>query len=209
MVSTEYWNQAGTTKTFGNPLELTWLAGVSRQASIVDYGCGYGRLAGELLAAGYTDIEGFDVSAPLIERAGQEHPAARFTVLEDPPRLPREDASVDVLLLFAVLTCVPDSDAQRGIIAEIRRVLKPGGLFYLSDYCLQEDERNRTRYRAQEARFGLYGMFETSDGAICRHHERAWLRELLTGFEVARERDVPVVTMNNNPAIATQFLARR
>jgi len=120
----------------------------------------------------------------------------------------RADASVDALLLFAVLTCVPDSDAQRGIVAEIRRVLKPGGLLYLSDYCLQDDERNVTRYRDQAERFGVHGVFETNDGAVCRHHQRAWLRELLSGFEVLRERDVAVVTMNGNPAVATQFLAR-
>jgi len=208
-VSTEYWNEAGPTKTFGNPLELSWLESLSPEAAVIDYGCGYGRLVGELRAASFTDVEGFDVSPPLIERARREHPGARFAVLDDPPHLERDDASVDAVLLFAVLTCVPDSDTQRGIIDELRRVLKPGGLLYLSDYCLQDDERNVTRYREQEARFGVHGVFETSDGAVCRHHERAYLRGLLAGFEVSRERNVPVRTMNGNPAVATQFLARR
>ncbi|NUP48675.1 MAG: class I SAM-dependent methyltransferase [Catenulispora sp.] len=208
-VSTDYWDRTGTTKTFGHPLELNWLEAAGPDAAVIDYGCGYGRLAGELLAAGFTDVEGFDVSAPLIERARREQPAARFAVLADPPRMAREDASADVVLLFAVLTCVPDGDAQRGILAEIRRVLKPGGLLYLSDYCLQDDERNVTRYREHAARFGVHGVFETGDGAVCRHHERQWLRGLLTGFDVQRERDVRVSTMNGNPAVATQYLARR
>jgi SAM-dependent methyltransferase len=209
MVSISYWSDAGTTKTFGHPLNLGWLEAAGPGATVLDYGCGYGRLAGELLAAGYTDIEGFDVSAPQIERARREQPGARFSVLSDPPRLERADASVDVLLLFAVLTCVPDGDAQHGILDEIRRVLKPGGLLYLSDYCLQDDERNVARYREHAARFGVHGVFETGDGAVCRHHEREWLRGLLSGFEVQRELDVPVSTMDGNPAIATQYLARR
>lgn len=208
-VSTDYWEHAGTTKMFGHPLDPGWLAAAGPGAAVVDYGCGYGRLAGELLAAGFTDVEGFDVSAPLIERARREQPGARFAVLGDPPRMERDDASADVVLLFAVLTCVPDDEAQRGILDEIRRVLKPGGLLYLSDYCLQDDERNVTRYREHAARFGVYGVFETGDGAICRHHERRWLRDLLTGLEVRRERDVRVSTMNGNPAVATQYLARR
>ncbi|MFD0636942.1 class I SAM-dependent methyltransferase [Catenulispora yoronensis] len=205
---TDYWNKAGTAKTFGHPLDLAWLGSLGPDAAVVDYGCGYGRLAGALLAAGYPDIEGFDVSAPLIERARREQPGARFAVLDDPPRLARADASVDALLLFAVLTCAPDSDAQRGIVGEIRRVVKPGGLLYLSDYCLQSDARNVTRYGEHEARFGRYGVFETGDGAVCRHHEREWLHDLLSGFEVVRERDVPVETMNGNPAVATQLLGR-
>jgi SAM-dependent methyltransferase len=207
-MASEYWNETGVAKTFGNPLELSWLDTLGPDSAIVDYGCGYGRLVGELSAAGYADVEGFDISAPLIDRARREHPGARFSVLTDPPRIGRADASVDAGLMFAVLTCVPDGDTQRGIVAEVRRVLKPGGLFYLSDYCLQSDERNRTRYREHEPRFGVFGVFETSDGAVCRHHERDWLRGLLSGFEVLRERDVPVTTMNGNPAVATQFLAR-
>ncbi|GAA1955666.1 class I SAM-dependent methyltransferase [Catenulispora subtropica] len=208
-MSTEYWNESGPSKTFGNPLELSWLEPLGSEAAVLDYGCGYGRLVGELRAAGFADVEGVDISAALIERARREHPGARFTVLAEPPRLDRDDASVDAVLLFAVLTCIPDDEAQRGVLDEIRRVLKPGGLLYLSDYCLQDDERNVARYREHETRFGVHGVFETSDGAVCRHHEREWLRGLLSGFEVLRERDVPVTTMNGNPAVATQFLARR
>lgn len=207
-MATEYWNEAGAAKTFGHPLDLPWLDALGRDSAIVDYGCGYGRLVGELAAAGFRDVAGFDISAALIERARREHPEAGFSVLTDPPRLDRGDSSVDAVLMFAVLTCVPDSDTQRGIVAEVRRVLKPGGLFYLSDYCLQPDERNLARYRAQESRFGVHGVFETSDGAVCRHHDRAWFPALLAGFEVLRERDVAVTTMNGNPAVATQFLAQ-
>jgi SAM-dependent methyltransferase len=38
------------------------------------------------------------------------------------------DACFDVVLLFAVLTCVPGDEAQHRLIAELHRVLRPGGL---------------------------------------------------------------------------------
>ena len=204
-----YWNEAGVTKTFGHPLELEWLDGLTRDAWIVDYGCGYGRLVGELQAAGFAHTEGVDVSAGLIARARDEHPDAAFSVLENPPILEWPDATVEAVLLFAVLTCIPDDAEQHRTIAELRRVLRPGGLLYISDYCLQNDQRNLDRYREQAGRWGEYGVFQTSDGAVCRHHEREHLPGLLGGFKVERSRDIPVSTMNGHPATATQLLARK
>ncbi|MGY0459856.1 class I SAM-dependent methyltransferase [Kitasatospora sp. cg17-2] len=204
-----YWNSTGTTKTFGHPLDPVWAARTDPAAALLDYGCGYGRLAGDLLGLGFRDIEGVDVAPGLIARARAEQPAARFTVLTDPPRLDRPDGSYDAAFLFAVLTCVPDDDAQRALVAELHRVLRPGGLLHLSDYLLQPDERNQERYRRDEDRFGRFGVFETGDGAVCRHHTRDWLDGLFAGFDPVDARELPVRTMNGRPATATQLLLAR
>ncbi|WP_043468349.1 bifunctional 2-polyprenyl-6-hydroxyphenol methylase/3-demethylubiquinol 3-O-methyltransferase UbiG [Kitasatospora sp. MBT66] len=204
-----YWNSIGTTKTFGHPLDPGWAARLDPDAALLDYGCGYGRLAGDLLGLGFRDIEGVDVSPELIARARAEQPAARFTVLTDPPRLDRPDGGYDAAFLFAVLTCVPDDDAQRDLVAELYRVLRPGGLLHISDYLLQPDERNQERYQRFEARYGRFGVFETGDGAVCRHHTRDWLDGLFTGFDPVDARELPVHTMNGRPATATQLLLAR
>lgn len=133
----------------------------------------------------------------------------RFSVLDDPPSLPHADTSVDAILLFAVLTCIPGDAGQRRLVAELHRVLRRGGLIYLSDMCLQPDERNRARYRAFAARYGTYGVFETGDGAACRHHAPEWLHELLAGFDRVAERDVAASTMNGHPATVSQILVRK
>lgn len=204
---TEYWNSTGADKSFTHPIELSWISELGRRARILDYGCGYGRLVGELHQHGFEDIEGVDLSPALISRARQHLPGLRFSAIDSPPTLPLPDAGFDVILLFAVLTCIPSDTGQRELIAELHRLLRPGGLLYLSDMCLQSDERNRARYEAFAAKYGVYGVFETGDGAVCRHHSPDWLRNLLAGFDQIADRQVPVTTMNGNPAQITQLLA--
>ena len=51
----------------------------------------------------------------------------RTRLLADPSRIPLADASVDAVLLDALLEHVPDPDA---VTREALRVLKPGGVFY-------------------------------------------------------------------------------
>ncbi|MGC0318621.1 class I SAM-dependent methyltransferase [Kitasatospora acidiphila] len=205
----EYWDTTGAVKTFTHPVAAEWLTGLDDDARVLDYGCGYGRLAGRLQELGFRRIEGVDLSPALVARAGATYPGARFSVLTDPPRLDLPGGGTDLALLFAVLTCIPTDEGQRGVVDELRRVLRPGGLLYLSDYCLQPDERNQARYDRFSAEYGSYGVFETGDGAVCRHHAPEWLRELLAGFEVVRTREIDVATMNGHPARITQWLLSR
>jgi SAM-dependent methyltransferase len=202
----EYWNSAGTRKTFGHPVELAWLDNLDHRARILDYGCAYGRLVGLLVERGFEGVEGVDVAERLIARARAQQPAGRFAVLQDPPRLPYGQDTFDVVLLFAVLTCVPTDAGQRELVAELHRVLGRGGLLYVSDLCLQDDQRNRSRYQRFAATYGTYGVFETDDGAVCRHHTMDWLRRLFADLDVVRTRDVAVETMNGRPIRATQLL---
>lgn len=125
-----------------------------------------------------------------------QQPGARFTVFDAPPRLDRPDSSVDLVLLFAVLTCLPSDAGQRKLVAELRRVLRPGGFLYLSDLRLQADPRNRSRYQQFAATYGSYGVSETDDGAVCRHHAADWLDDLFVDFDRVATREVSVATMN-------------
>ncbi|WP_433443368.1 hypothetical protein [Nonomuraea sp. CA-141351] len=60
-------------------------------------------------------------STALISRGRQLRPDLRFDALDSPPTLAHETANFDVVL-FAVLTCVPDDDAQRALIADLARI---------------------------------------------------------------------------------------
>lgn len=204
-----YWDAVATSKTFTHPLHLPWLDGVDPHAAILDYGCGYGRTVAALEERGFDNLAGVDTSPAMIDRARSLHPGTRFAVLDTPPALADADASVDLVLLFAVLTCIPGDDAQRALIAELTRVLKPGGLLYVSDLLLQDDDRNLDRYRSFADRYGTYGVFETSDGAVCRHHPDDWFTSLLTAFELTDSRRITVGTMNGHQSAGIQILARK
>lgn len=146
----------------------------------------------------------------LIERGRQLRPDLCFAVLESPPVLTHASGSFDAVLLFAVLTCVPDGSAQRALVDELNRVLAPGGLLYVSDMLLQDGERNRSRYAACTQQFGTpYGVFATDDGAVCRHHDIAELHALLSDFDLVDERRIEVATMNGHRSQAVQLLARK
>ena len=200
-----YWNSAGTQKTFGHPLNLQrvgrWLSPDSR---ILDFGCGYGRCLGELFNSGYRNLIGFDFSPAMVATARTRFPEITFQETQ-PSIIPLPDTSVDGALLFSVLTCVPTDDGQRAILRELQRVLRPGGLLYISDLWLQSDERNLARYARDEAKYGIYGVFDLPEGVTVRHHDPKWIDTLTRDFTMAALDQIEVVTMNGNPAKAFQW----
>jgi len=205
-----YWNRIGPSKPFAHPVNIEqfsrWVEPASR---VLDYGCGYGRALGILDSHGYNNLIGVDPAPAMIASACQRFPAIAFEVLDDFRNVDLPEASVDAVLLFAVLTSVPTDDGQRAILAEITRVLRPGGILYISDMWLQTDARNIERYIEGEKKYGTYGVFDLSEGVTVRHHQRPWIEELTKGYELLAHDEIQVMTMNDHPANAFQWFGRR
>jgi 2-polyprenyl-6-hydroxyphenyl methylase/3-demethylubiquinone-9 3-methyltransferase len=108
--------------------------------AVLDLGCGGGFMAEALARAG-ADVIGVDPSAPAIE-AAEAHARAQALGIDyrvgSGERIPLSDASVDCVVCVDVLEHVDSVDA---VLDEIRRVLKPGGLFLF-------DTINRTPFAA-------------------------------------------------------------
>ena len=206
----DYWNRIGPTKPFAHPVNLEqlgrWIASTSR---ILDYGCGYGRALDILRSNGYGNLIGVDPAPAMIAAARRNFPAISFEVLNDFRKVDLADASVDAVLLFAVLTSVPTDGGQRAILAEITRVLRPGGILYISDMWLQTDERNVQRYVEGEKKYGIYGVFDLSEGVTVRHHTSQWVEELTKGYELVAMDEIQVLTMNGHPSNAFQWFGRK
>lgn len=131
---------------------------------IVDVGCGPGFLACELAAevgpSGH--VTAVDASPDMLsvarDRAGDLDLTGRITFLEgDAVALPLDNAGMDAAVATQVLEYVP---AIETALAELRRVLRPGGRLAIVDTdwrsCVwQADDRERTErvLRAWEARF--------------------------------------------------------
>jgi SAM-dependent methyltransferase len=203
-----FWNDA-THKKFGHPIHEQWLARyIAKDADILDYGCGYGRVLHLLRERGYSHLTGVDFAPRMIEVASGRLRDVKFQTLGNLP-LPFPDASFDAVFLIAVLTCIPATNEQRELAMELCRVLRSAGTIYISDMPLQDDDLHRNRYEDGKVRFGVHGVFRTTDGAIVRHHTLDHLRHLFPSLEAVESRTTHVRTMSGTSVQAAQLLMRR
>jgi len=206
----DYWNTIGPGKPFAHPIDVERIRHwVPLDARVLDYGCGYGRGLQTLHAQGYRSLLGVDPAAGMIAAARERCPELAFEHLEHPPHLPRPDGFFDAALLTAVLTCAPDDDAQRGIVAELMRLLRSGGVLHIADFWLQTDARNVERYQSSRPHGAPYGTFTLPEGVTVRHHSEDWIAELTSGFLPLSLDDQLVHTMNGHVARGFHWYGRK
>jgi ubiquinone/menaquinone biosynthesis C-methylase UbiE len=129
---------------FGDRVHLAALAALADGDSVVgDLGCGTGQVSAAL-ASFVTRVVAVDTSAAMLEAAkrrlaGFDNVDLRRGELE---ALPIDDDRLDVAVLMLVLHHVPE---PAKVLAEVARVLKPGGRVVVGD-MLPHDREN---YRQQ------------------------------------------------------------
>ncbi len=98
---------------------------------ILDFGCGCGRLIRHLPARTTARLRGSDYNAKLINWCRKHLPFARFANNDLAPPLSFADASFDYIYARSVFTHLPE-DLVLEWMAELRRVLVPGGCLYFT-----------------------------------------------------------------------------
>jgi ubiquinone/menaquinone biosynthesis C-methylase UbiE len=208
MIQKDYWDSVADTKQFTTPFQLhTFSNYVSNSDHILDVGCGYGRTLDELYQNGYQNLSGIDFSDSMIQRGISQFPYLDLQVKKS-TTIDFPDSSMDAIILLAVLTCIKSNIEQRQLISEIRRVLKPEGILYVNDFLLNTDVRNVTRYKNNEKKYGTYGIFELSEGAICRHHSEEWIEELLSDFSILCYEHITFTTMNGHTSNGFYYIGK-
>lgn len=101
---------------------------------ILDLGCGNGRLL-ELLKNQEIDYIGIDSSKRLIEIAKKKYPEAKFQI-GDALNLLFPDNFFDKVFSIAVLHHIPSEDFRVQFLKEVKRVLKPEGILFLTVWYL-------------------------------------------------------------------------
>ena len=106
-------------RAFGEPAQLRWMRrlGIGRGDAVLDVGCGAGELLRELQRDGFRRLAGIDPYLPADLDLGQGLVVRREHLADVTERH-------DLVMLHHVLEHLPD---QRGVFAQLRRVVKPGG----------------------------------------------------------------------------------
>jgi SAM-dependent methyltransferase len=203
-----FWGRTAGQINFVNPCIVEELSKyIETKSFVLEYGCGYGRILADLYARGYSNLHGIDFSEEMLQRGHHQYPQLDLQ-LNDGYKIPFPNSSVDAVLLFTVLTCIATDSDQVAIFAEIKRVLKPDGILYLSDFLLGDDEKNLIRYAACKEKYGAYGVFELEGGGVCRHHTLAWVNKLLADFEQVWHKESEIPVLSGNTSKPFQIIAR-
>ncbi|NOX33877.1 MAG: metalloregulator ArsR/SmtB family transcription factor [Deltaproteobacteria bacterium] len=141
---------------------------LSFQGKISDLGCGTGELIEKLSFKVPNKLIGIDSSPEMLEQArlrlsGTSNAELRLGELE---HLPMKNKEIDAAIMNMVLHHISQ---PRLPIAEVYRVLKPGGLFVLSDFEKHEKEK------IKEIMGGSWLGFE-------KEKIKTWLLD--TGFQI-------------------------
>jgi SAM-dependent methyltransferase len=100
----------------------------------LDFGCGSGRVARFLRQEPFVcELVGVDVDAGAIDWARRHLRGAEYRWISPQPPMPFPSASFDVVVAVSVFTHL-DEAPQLAWLAEIRRLLRPGGLLLSSTH---------------------------------------------------------------------------
>jgi len=103
-----------------------------RGKTVLDIACGSGYGAQSLLDAGARRVIGVDISPEAVEDARRRcAQGATRIVRGDLKQIPLSARAVDVVVSFETIEHV-GADGQKTLLEEVRRVLRPGGLFIVS-----------------------------------------------------------------------------
>jgi SAM-dependent methyltransferase len=118
---------------------------------LLDFGCGCGRVVRHWSHLDGPAIYGTDYNAQLVGWCKANLAFADFSVNELQPPVEYESGSFDAVYAISVFTHLPEN-LERAWIAELGRILRPGGLLVLTthgdSYADRLDPGERKRYLA-------------------------------------------------------------
>jgi len=127
--------KVGGLKSFGE-----FLAPISRYRPLrsvlrmLDWGCGCGRVTAHfLLESNGVEVHGCDIDSEAIAWCAAHLETGRFARIDPWPPTPYADATFDLVIGFSVFTHLA-REVQRAWLAEMRRIIAPGGLFLASTH---------------------------------------------------------------------------
>ena len=204
-----YWDNLAREAIFTHPFYLNKIQKfISTDSKILDYGCGYGRICQILWGKGYRNLMGVDISPKMIRRGNSLYPHLMLVQL-DPDTLWSESDRFNLVILFSVLTCIPELAALQELLKRIHQVMAPQGYLYISDTLVQTDPRNVKRYEQFFGEYRTYGVFRLPEGGIFRHFLVDDIYRLTAHFEPVFTDLIDVMTLHHHPAKGFQYFCKK
>jgi ubiquinone/menaquinone biosynthesis C-methylase UbiE len=184
----------GEFEAFGSiEVQLLRHVGLAPTGSVVDVGCGSGRLAVPLARSHRGEYLGTDVVPDLVEFARREtgRPEWRFEVVDDLV-IPAADASADLVCFFSVLTHLLHEESYV-YLREAHRVLRRGGLavFSFLEFAVPH------HWAVFEATVDGLGNGQPHNQFLDRDAVTCWAREIGFGVRALHAGDEPFIPLSD------------
>lgn len=154
-------------------------------APVLDFGCGCGRVTRHWAASG-VEIHGSDLHPRLVAWCRHNLRFATFSENDLRPPLPHRDGQFGLVYALSVFTHLPEP-LQSAWMQELRRVLRPGGLLFLTTHGRRYLEELSLAEQRQFENGELVLRHDDRPGSnVCgAYHPEAYVRERLSqGFAV-------------------------
>lgn len=133
------------------------------EATLLELGCGAGRIAIGLHELGYRNIMALDYARAMVRRARHMAEVLEYSIpfrVGDATQLEFEDGVFDGAIFgFNGLMQIPQAERREAALREIFRVLRPGAWFVFTTHD-RESPRYRDYWKAEAARWAEDGPLE-------------------------------------------------
>lgn len=160
---------------------------LDHNSNILDFGCGCGRLIRHFASTKKYNLFGSDLNPDLINWCSNNLSFGKFGTNNLHPPLNYQNNFFNLIYARSVFTHL-SAEAQFAWINEMRRILKPGGLFYFTTHGsntispLSIEEQNK--FNSDE--IVLHNSFGEGDNKYSSYQSYNWtVKNLLNGFELA------------------------
>jgi SAM-dependent methyltransferase len=160
-------------------------------STILDFGCGCGRMARWWSDLPQLAIHGCDYNKELVNWCQENLPFVQARVTDLDPPLPYSDGSFDLVYAFSVFTHLSIELANRWV-AELERIVKPGGLLWFTIHGMSYRGRLPPEQMQEFDRGGVVVWFPEIEGTnLCAAYwpDAAVARMLGEGFEMLAHLD--------------------
>jgi len=192
------WNKIAGEISFSLDPDLDKLATlIGKNAKILDYGCGYGRVTSELHARGYGCLTGVDTSIEMIRRGLKHYPTLDLRYI-DSHEITADIGKFDVILFCAVLTCIPIKAQRMKIIESAYESLNNGGIIYCVEF-----------HRSENIHYSSTGTFTASFNVEMKHFVPTEIAEELSLFNEISHFVAEATTVSGAKTHAIHYFGKK